>query len=195
MAGGLSLAVFGLAGTKLGLNGLALISFTLIGAITLSSAAILIALKLGRGAGLLVRHVIQGGSSTPYEDQFSQEQSLVMRRDYEAALALFEQRILAQPGDPRPRIAAADLYASHGGNAARAAELYREVQRIPNLASGHDIYVSNKLADLYLGPLDTPGRALVELRRLVHRYPGSAVAEHARAALVTLKKDLARPGN
>ena len=56
------------------------------------------------------------------------------------------------------RIAAADLYATHGQNAKRAAELYREVQRIPKLMSGQDVYVSNKLVDLYLGPLKEPGR-------------------------------------
>ena len=187
MAGGLSLLMFGLAGTKLGLSGLALMAFTLVGALTLSGAAILAAVKLGRGAGAMMRHVIEGGSSTPYEEQFSQEQALVMQRDYAAALALYEQRIAANPLEVRARIAAAELYASHGANHARAAELYREVQRVPGLGSGQDVYVSNRLADLYLGPLATPGRALVELRRLVDRYPGSAVAEHARAALATLK--------
>jgi hypothetical protein len=192
MAGGLSLAMFGLAGTKLGLSGPALIAFTLVGAFTLSGAAVLAAIKAGRGAGAVMRHVIEGGSSTPYEEQFSQEQALVMQRDYAAALALYEQRIAASPADPRARIAAADLYATQGANPARAAALYREVQRMPALGSGHDVYVSNRLADLYLGPLGAPGRALVELRRLVDRYPGSAVADHARAALATLKADVAR---
>jgi hypothetical protein len=113
-----------------------------------------------------------------------------MKRDYAAALALFEQRIAASPGEPRVRIAAADLYATHGANPARAAELYREVQRIPEVMSGHDIYASNKLADLYLGPLQLPGKALVEFRRIIHRYPGSVAADHARTALANLKPDL-----
>jgi hypothetical protein len=113
-----------------------------------------------------------------------------MRRDYSAALALFEQRIAASPGDVRARIAAADLYATHGDNPRRAAELYREIQRFPDLAAGHDIYVSNKLADLYLGALTEPGRALVEFRRLVHRYPGSVAAKHALAAIANLKPDI-----
>ena len=192
MAGGLSLAMFGLAGTKLGLSGPALIAFTLVGALTLSGAAVIVAIRLGRGAGSALRYVMEGGSSTPYQEQFSQEQALVMQRDYAAAIALFEQRIAAEPNEPRVRIAAADLYATYGQNPMRAAELYREVQRIPDLQSGHDVYVANKLADLYLGPLAVPGRALVEFRRLIHRYPGSAAADHARRALANLKAEVVR---
>jgi len=104
-------------------------------------------------------------------------------------LALFEQKIAAAPAEPRVRMAAADLYMTHGANPGRAAELYREVQRLPQIRSGHDIYVSNKLADLYLGPLKVPGKALVEFRRLIERYPGTAAARHAQAALGNLKSD------
>jgi hypothetical protein len=149
-------------------------------------------LKLGDAAGGVAAQVYMGGKHTPYEEQFSQEQALVMQRDYAAALALYEQKITAAPLDPRVRIAAADLYGTHGANPRRAAELYREVQRIPEIVAGHDIYVSNKLADLYLGPLKEPGRALVEFRRIAYRYPGSKAAKHALAAIANLKPDLVR---
>lgn len=188
---GLSFAMFGVLGAlKLGLSGAPLLLFTLGGALTLSLTAAFLGLKLGDAAGRAARVVYMGGASTPYEEQFSQEQALVMQRDYLGALALFEQRLGATPDEPRVRMAAADLYATHGANPTRAAELYREVQRIPELASGHDIYVSNKLADLYLGPLKQPGRALVEFRRLMHRYPGTTAADHARSALENLKPDV-----
>jgi hypothetical protein len=184
--------MFGVLGSlKLGLTGLPLLLFTLGGAFTLSALGIFVGMKLGDAAGGVAARVYMGGGNTPYEEQFSQEQALVMRRDYAAALALFEQRIAATPGEPRVRIAAADLYATHGQNPARAAELYREVQRIRDLMSGHDVYASNKLADLYLGPLKEPGRALVEFRRLIHRYPGSTVADHARVAIANLKPHVA----
>ncbi|HEU4994023.1 MAG TPA: hypothetical protein VFT29_04360 [Gemmatimonadaceae bacterium] len=67
------------------------------GAFTLSAAGMLVGLKLGDAAGEVAKRVYLGGHGTPYEDQFSQEQALVMRRDYAGALALFEQRILAAP--------------------------------------------------------------------------------------------------
>jgi hypothetical protein len=182
-----------LVGSRLGLEGLALIAFTLVGAFTLVAATGVVALRLGMVAGYVVNHALTGGSSTPYEDQFSHELSLVMQRDYAAALALFEQRIAADARDPRPRMAAADLYATHGQNPNRAADLYRQVQRMPNLAPGHDIYVANKLADLYLGALNLPGRALVEFGRIAQRYPGTAAAKHARSAIATLKTSVHEP--
>jgi hypothetical protein len=74
----------------------------------------------------------------------------------------------------------------------RAAELYREVQRLPGLMSGQDVYVTNKLADLYLGPLEQPGRALVEFRRLADRYAGTKAAKHAKMAIANLKPDLVK---
>ena len=188
---GLGMLMFGVLGSlKLGLGGIPLILFTLVGAFTLSAVGIFAGFKLGEVAGSVAERVYIGGHGTPYEDQFSQEQALVMQRDYSGALALFEQRIAATPGEPKVRMAAADLYMRHGQNPARAAELYREVQRIPGILSGHDVYASNKLADLYLGPLQAPGKALVEFRRLIHRYPNSTAANHARAALANLKPDI-----
>lgn len=185
------LLMFGVLGSqKLGLGGFPLLLFTLVGGFTLSAVGLYMGARLGDAAGAVAQRIYLGGTATPHEDQFSQEQALVMRRDYAAALALFEQRITATPAEPRARIAAADLYAAHGENPVRAAELYREVQRMPGVMSGHDIYVSNKLADLYLGPLNEPRRALVEFRRLIQRYPGSVAADHARAAIANLKPDL-----
>jgi hypothetical protein len=190
---GLSLMMFmTLFDRLLHFSGFALVAMTLLGAGTLAAGSWFAGMWTATAVGDGARYVTAGGSSTPYEEQFSQEQALVMKRDYAAALALFEQRLAQSPGEPRVRIAAADLYATHGANPTRAAELYREVQRIPELASGHDIYVSNRLADLCLGPLDDPGRALVQFRRLVERYPGTTAADHARRALTNVKERIAQ---
>jgi hypothetical protein len=189
---GLTLPMFGLAWFKAGLTLFPLIGLTLVCSLTLSGAAMYLGLMGGQAAADVAKYVTAGGSSTPYEEQFSHEQALVMQRDYAAALALYEQRITMSPGEPRVRIAAADLYATHGENPKRAAELYREVQRIPELQSGQDVYVTNKLADLYLGPLKEPGRALVEFRRLADRYPGSTTAKHAKMAIANLKPDIVK---
>ena len=186
---GWGVSVFGLATAACLLRG-ASIQLTLMISLTLSILTLLGTSWILRATGLGATYVLHGGSSTPYQDQFSEEQALVMQRDYATALALFEHRMKLTPGDPRVCMAAADLYATHGENPKRAAELYREVQRIPDVMSGQDVYVSNKLADLYLGPLKEPRRALVEFRRLIDRYPGSVAADHARLALDNLKSDL-----
>ena len=189
---GFSLLMFSVLGSvRLGLTGWRLMAFTLVGALTLAGLAMFVALGAGSIAGDGASHVYMGGASTPL-DGFSVEQSLVMQRDYAGALNLYEQRILATPTDVRVLVAAADLYGTHGANPARAAELYRDVQRLPDVPPGQDVYVSNKLADLYLGPLKEPGRALVEFRRLIHRYPGGRTEKHARMALDNLKPDLVK---
>lgn len=127
------------------------------------------------------------GASTPYQEQFSREQALVMQGRVAEALALFEERIAADPAAVEARIQAAELHATHGANPARAAELFREAQRVPGLPSGQELYIGNRLADLYTGPLGTPARALVELRRLLDRYPDSRMAPQLREAIATLK--------
>lgn len=53
-----------------------------------------------------------------------------------------------------------------------------------------DVYVTNRLVDLLAGPLGDAGRACVELRKLIERYPGSANAQRAREALARLKATL-----
>jgi tetratricopeptide (TPR) repeat protein len=180
------------AAFKLGLMDPALTLWTLVAALTLSAASMLFSLKLSDSAGDGAAHVYMGGSSTPYEDNFSQEQALVMQRDYAGALHLYEQRILLTPKYGKLLIAAADLYGTLGENHKRAAELYKEVQKLEDLEPGQDIYVSNKLADLFLYKLGEPGRALVEFRRLMSRYPGTVAGKNAKLALDNLKPDLVK---
>lgn len=184
-----SLSVFGIATAACIMRGAPLL-MTLLFPGTLAFVAFQGTMRIMSAAGRAATYFTLGGSSTPYQDQYSQEQALVMRRDYAGALELFEQRIATSPGDMRVRVAAAELYMTHGANPVRAAQLFREVQRSPGLPIGQDVYVSNKLADLYLGALREPGRALVEFRRLIERYPGSTAATHARMALDNLKADL-----
>jgi hypothetical protein len=56
------------------------------------------------------------------------------------ALALYEHRIALEPRNAAARIRAGDLYAGEGANPSRAAELFREVQRIPGVAAKDGVY-------------------------------------------------------
>ncbi len=144
-------------------------------------------IMLGHGAGRTYQHLMMDGTSTPYVEQYSYQQALVMRGEVDAALESFEAVIASQPAAVVPRVKAAELYVRERQNHARAAELFREIQRIPSVATGEDVYATNRLVDLLIGPLNDPGRALVELRRLADRYPSTPAAENARQALATLK--------
>jgi len=151
------------------------------------AATSLVGIGLANAAGNTWLKVAVSGASTPYEEQYSYQQALVMQGKVNDALASYEDIIAASPKAIEPRVLAAELYAKDDAGARRAAELLREVQRIPSLPSGRDVYVTNRLVDLLIGPLRDPGRAAVELRRLVIRYPGTTVAERAREALARIK--------
>ncbi len=148
------------------------------------------AFLLGRAAGEGWTRFAVSGASTPYEEQFSYQQSLVMQGKVSEALASFEDIIAAAPNAFEPRILAADLYAQDRDGARRAAELLREAQRIRSIPPGRDIYATNRLVDLLAGPLREPGRAVVELRKLIDRYPTSTAATHARDALARIKRQM-----
>jgi hypothetical protein len=55
------------------------------------------------------------------------------------------------------------------------------------LSGRDDFRVGLALVDLYDHHLNDPGRAMVELRRLIDRYPTASGARRLRAALSALK--------
>ena len=142
---------------------------------------------LGDSTGMVYRRFMVDGTSTPYVEQYSYQQALVMQGRLDDALESFEAVIVEKPTSADARIRAAELYAQDKKNAVRAAELFREVQAIPEVPVGQVVYASQRLIDLYLGPLESPGKAMGELRRLIDRYPDSPAAGLARSTLAELK--------
>ena len=143
-------------------------------------------LAFGNGAGqFIARFIAPSGSTTPYEYTFSYQQALAARGDVAGALESYEAHLRETPENIEAYVQAAELYAK-SGNAARAIELFRALRNVPTVTSARDIYASQRLVDLYRGGKDE-GRALVELRRLVERYPGTDTAARAREALASLK--------
>jgi len=145
--------------------------------------------RTSQGAGRMFGAFIQPSGAGSYERQYSTEDAMVMRGNVDGALSSYEEIILEAPSDPQPRIRAADLYAKSGLRE-RAEELYRAVQRLPRVAPRDDIYVSNRLVDLYLAWPGHEKSGLRELRRLIDTYPETDVATRARAGLVNLKSQL-----
>jgi tetratricopeptide (TPR) repeat protein len=146
-----------------------------------------IALSISRFAGGAVTRIFVAGSSTPYREQYSFQQALVMRGQVDEALASFEALIAVRPTDVEVRINAAEVLAREKRDYQRAADMFRSALKIASITAGEDVYVTHRLVDLLTGPLETPGRALVELRRLIDRYPGTAAASQARSALAAVK--------
>ena len=150
-------------------------------------------LGISGAVGWVWKRFTVDGASTPYVEQYSYQQALVMKGLLDDALESFEAVIAEKPQAADARLKAAELYDRDKKNHTRAAELFREVQRIETVTIGQFIHATHRLVDLYTGPLNEPGRALVELRKLIDRYPGSPAAENARDALATLKARLVEP--
>ena len=147
-------------------------------------------MMLAEGAGGAWHRLMASGASTPYEEQFSYQDSLVIRGQVDDALASYEAIIAERPNMIPARLRAAALYASRGGNPQRAAELLREARLVPGISARDDIAAANRLIDLLMGPLGEPGRAMVELRRLMDRHPGTDAAVRAKRTLAELKEQI-----
>jgi hypothetical protein len=177
-----------LATRRLGLTGLLATLFALICASLSSALVYRMALGVAGGAGAVARaYTMPRGSSTPYEEQFSYQEALAARGDVAAALESYEAVIAERPGAPAPRLKAAELYAGRGRDPRRAAALFREVRDLPEASPRDSLYAASRLVDLYDGPLNEPGRALVELRRLVELHPNTDMAAGARTAIARIK--------
>lgn len=173
---------------KLGMTGKTSVVIIVLGAVATSVVAYYAGLASANSAGAVARaYTMPSGSSTPYEEQFSYQEALAARGDVAGALESFEAVIAERPGVAAPRLKAADLYARQGRNPRRAAALLREVRDLPGASARDRLYAASRLVDLYDGPLDEPGRALVELRRLIELHPGTDVAAGARTAIARIK--------
>jgi len=142
-------------------------------------------------AGAAFNRLMVSGASTPYDEQFSYQAALVMRGQVDDALASYEAIIAEHPTLVPARLRAAALHASRGNNPQRAAELLRETLRIPGLGARDHISASTRLIELLAGPLGEPGRAMVELRRLIDRHPNTDSAARAKLMLAELKEQMA----
>lgn len=163
----------------------------IIGCAAAALAVCAVPIIISNSAGWTFKRFMVDGASTPYVEQYSYQQALVMQGRADDALASFEAIIAEQPSAIDARLRAAELYDRERKDFGRAAALFREIQRLPTTSPGQFIFVTNRLVDLYTGPLNEPGKALVELRRLIDRHPRSPAADHARVALAQLKASFA----
>lgn len=159
-------------------------------AMVTTPASWLFMMGLAGSAGAVWNRLMVTGASTPAVEQFSYQQALVMQGRVDEALESFEAVIADQPEQVAARMRAAELYLRDGRNVQRAIDLLKQAQRVPTISAGEDIYVSNRLADLFVSPLNKPGAALAELRRLVDRYPALPAASLARDAIARIKSTL-----
>ena len=175
---------------RAGIAGGVIVLAVLVGAVLGGAGTALFVLAVSRGAGDAFGSFIQpSGNRTPYERQFSYEDSLVMRGDIAGALASYERIIAESPAEAQPRLRAAEVCLKSKLNE-KAESLFRSVQRLPRVGAKDDVYASNRLVDLYRTWPGNETKGLRELRRLIDTYPDTTVAARAREGLASLKSQL-----
>ena len=141
------------------------------------------------GSGLAAQQIYMPGAAGSYAQTHSHIDALEARGNFQGAADEWEKVAIAQPGNAWPFIRAGELYMRSLGEPARALERFRLARDASGISVEHHLYVTQKIVDLYLGPLNDPGRALVELSRLAQQRPGTREAAFAREAIARIKAE------
>lgn len=128
------------------------------------------------------------GGTTPYTPTFSHIEALEIRGDLDGAEREWSSSCAQHPENAVVWVKAADFHLRLRKDPLAARTRYQHVRDLPHAHPDLVRYASQKLVDLHLGPLADEGRALVELRRLIDRFPGTREAEEARVVLARLKE-------
>jgi hypothetical protein len=189
IGGGVSIPMFIGFGVMYGLSPAKFIALMALGPPLLVILVAKLSLRAMGGVDAVGHAILAGTNSTPYAEQYSYQQALVMQGRLTEALDSYEA-IIAEPNSPADvRIRAAELYVREAKNHKRAAELLQQVIRHPGCTPGEEIYAANRLADLLSNHLGEPGKALVQLRRLADRYAGTPTGDRAREAIRVMKSE------
>ena len=150
---------------------------------------------LGKGIGLVLlgssgraaQTIYAPATAGRYARTHSNIDAMEAKGDFRGAAAAWEDVARSEPANPWPLLRSGELFLRELHEPATALDRFRRAREAAGITPEQHLYVSQKMIDLYLGPLGDEGRALVELRRLIDRHPGTREADGARAALQRLK--------
>ena len=191
VSGGAAVLLTGIAviaGLPVPLAGHPVVLVVLVGAIGFGVGKAFGSLVFG-GSGAAAKQFYMPDADGTYVRQHSEIDALEARGDYRGAADGWEAVAIAQPQNAWALIRAGELYMRHLDEPTMALERFRGAREIATVSTEHHIYASQKMIDLYLGPLNDRGRALVELRRFSEIHAGTREATHALEALSRLKAE------
>jgi tetratricopeptide (TPR) repeat protein len=166
------------------------------------SKAYLMGLLFGFGGLCLVYgfvyYVVIGGtasvlgkiyfSSAPPIDQPKswRGQALAVHGSHAEALKAFEEEVARYPHDPGPCLRAAAVCLEEMDDPEKAIAWYLRARQAASITRETDEYTCVRIADI-CESIGDDSRAMVEMRRLLERHPGSDYAAAARSRLAILK--------
>jgi tetratricopeptide (TPR) repeat protein len=113
-------------------------------------------------------------------------QALAAHGSHAEALKAFEAEADLYPNDPGPCLRAAALCLNELDDPEQAIAWYLRARKAEGLPRETDEYLCVRIADI-CESIGDDSRAMVELRRLLERHPGSQYSAAARGRLATLK--------
>lgn len=134
-----------------------------------------------------------GTTGTPHPETYWRAEALSARGQHREALDELELAVADNPDDPRPCLMAAKICAQELRDPTNAAAWYRKARQVAEADPELAAYVTMRLAQVY-EDVGEPGRAAVELRRLLVQHPESKYAAGARSGLARLKQEGGRGG-
>ncbi|HEU4559014.1 MAG TPA: hypothetical protein VFS20_14235 [Longimicrobium sp.] len=147
----------------------------------------------GAASRAAMSFVAPSGSSTPSPDDYSQIKSLLVRGKIAEAITELDVQLRLRPADPALCLFAADVAARQARDPRAAEQLYLRVRGMEGVSREQDYAATNRLIDLYMGPLDDPTRAAAELERMRTRHPDTTAATHAEKTLRQLRDAAPQP--
>jgi hypothetical protein len=154
----------------------------------------LVGFALLESSGRIAQSVYAPTAAGTYTQTHSNIDAMEAKGDYRGAVTAWEAVSVSEPGNPWPLIRAGELYLRELGEPGMALDRFRLASDVSGITPEQHRYASQKVIDLYLGPLENEGRAMVEMRRLIDTHPGTREAEGARAALQRLKEKRGNAG-
>jgi hypothetical protein len=142
---------------------------------------------IARGWGRAAAALFGSESVGTYAERHSNIDALESRGDYQGAVNAWEAVAVRQPRNTWPLIRAGELYVRRLNDPGMALERYRNARDLSGITPELHRYTSQKIIDLYLGPLNDERRGMAELRRLMEMHPGTREADGARETLAAIR--------
>lgn len=140
------------------------------------------------GAGNIARQIYDPrGGGTPSRPGYSQPESLAVRGRFEEAIAAYEAAAAEEPDDPEPWLRIARMEHTDLRRPRRALEALRAARVRVAAESPTAMLIAREIAELYLGDLREPTRAMPELARLATEFPDTPTGAWAKLQLADLR--------
>jgi len=186
---GVGFLLWAFGGGFLGVIGGVFLTVSLLACVVFAVYSVIYRTVIETSGNAFGRVLMPSGSSTPPAKPLSHIEAMAVRGDVARAAEAYRAEIAADPGDVTSCERLGQLALRELKDPQLAVWAYREAERrveAPGRKFGYGLIV----AGIYRDQIQDRGKAVVELRRLVERYPDAPRTKSLRAEIEELKAGL-----